>query len=58
MLNGEEKDLKVTQPMPKGTDPPVETTSTAPAGDDSTTTDTGMVQLASGLLMILTIFVL
>merc|ERR1719259_714636 len=58
MVNEEEIDLKVTQPMPKGTEPPVETTSTAPAGDDSTTTDAGMVKFASGLLMILTIFVL
>ena len=42
----------------QGTDPPAETTSTAPAGDDSTTTDAGVVQFASGLLMIFTIFVL
>merc|ERR1719204_100947 len=57
MLDEEEKELRVTQPMPKGTEPAVETT-TAPSGDDTTTTDAGVVQFVSGLLMMFTIFAL
>merc|ERR1719167_9785 len=57
MSQEEEKDLTVTQPMPKGTDPPVETTTTAPPGDEPQT-DAGIVQLASGLPVMFAIFVL
>ena len=41
----------------QGTDPPGETTTTAPSGDEPQT-DAGIVQLASGSLMMFAIFVL
>merc|ERR1719295_946525 len=56
MMKKEEMDLTVTEPMPKGTEKPVETTTTAPGAE--TTTEGGVVQLVSGLFMLITILAL